>query len=284
MLMTATTSEKGKPYDDLDELYGRMWGQWTLEMNHVTAIIGGFEQQQKNIGQEGVLFTPVAKAHQQEAVKFLNDKAFSTPTWALKPEILRRIEATGVISQVRRSQNSVLNSLLNSGRFTRLVEQEALDGATSYAPADFLTDVRKGVWAELDAPSVKVNAYRRNLQQAYLVIANTKVNGAAPAVPAGLPAEFAAQFAGPSDDEKALYRAELRSLSAAITAASAKASDRASKAHLEASKDQIARILDPKFAASTAAAAGAIRIGLSDEELMFLMPSASCWPDYAIRP
>ncbi len=49
--------------------------------------------------------------------------------WSI-PEILRRIEPTGVLSRVRSAQNSVLSSLLNSARFARLVEQEAIDPAT----------------------------------------------------------------------------------------------------------------------------------------------------------
>ena len=28
-----------------------MLGQWTLEMNHVAALVGGFDSQQKNVGQ-----------------------------------------------------------------------------------------------------------------------------------------------------------------------------------------------------------------------------------------
>jgi hypothetical protein len=40
----------------------------------------------------------------------------------------------------------------------------------------------------------------------------------------------------------------LKALSAAITAALAKTTDHETKAHLEASKDEIAKILDPKFA------------------------------------
>ncbi len=61
-----------------------------------------------------------------------------------------------------------------------------------------------------------------------------------------------------SDDEKPFYRAELRTLNASITAALAKATDHDTKAHLEGAKDQIAKILDPKFlpAAPAAAAAG----------------------------
>jgi hypothetical protein len=39
MLLPATTGKPGEPYDDLAELYGRMLGQWALEMNHVAAIV-----------------------------------------------------------------------------------------------------------------------------------------------------------------------------------------------------------------------------------------------------
>ena len=61
MLLPATTAKPGEPYEDLAELYGRMLGQWTLEMNHVAAIVGGFDTQEKYVGQTGVLFSPVAK-------------------------------------------------------------------------------------------------------------------------------------------------------------------------------------------------------------------------------
>jgi hypothetical protein len=279
MLMSATTAQKGEPYEDLAEMYGRMLGQWTLEMNHVAAIAGGFDTQDKYVGQDGVLFTPVPKARQMDAVKFLNENAFATPTWAIDREILRRIEPIGALSRIRNAQNSVMNNLLSSARFARLVEQEALDGASAYSPADFLADVRKGIWKEIDAPQVKIDAYRRNLQRAYLDLANNKINGAAG--PAGnLPAAFAG-FLASSGDEKPMYRAELKTLSAAVGAAVAKANDRETKAHLDAVRDQIAKILDPKFAAANAAAAGNVRIlGLQDgseDEL-------NCWPDYVIRP
>ncbi|MFI5175178.1 MAG: zinc-dependent metalloprotease, partial [Terriglobia bacterium] len=95
MLLTATTTEKGEPYDDLEELYSRMLGQWTLEMNHVAAIVGGFNTQEKYIGQDGVVFQPLPREHQAEAVRFLSDNAFKTPSFFIKPEILRRIEPVG---------------------------------------------------------------------------------------------------------------------------------------------------------------------------------------------
>jgi hypothetical protein len=135
--------------------------------------------------------------------------------------------------------------------------------------------VRRGVWKELDAPAVKVDAYRRNLQRAYLDLANAKVNGSAPAIPAGLPFSFPAAFFASSGDEKPLYRAELRTLDAALGGALAKTSDKPTRAHLEFARAQIARILDPKFAQPSAPAAGGIR---SFAEL------DTCWPDYVVTP
>jgi hypothetical protein len=288
MLLPATTAKSGEPYEDLSEIYGRMLGQWVLEMNHVAAIVGGFDSQTKFTGQEGVLFTPVAKARQESAVKFLNENAFVTPTWMIDEQILRRIEPIGVISRVRNAQNSVLTSLLGSPRFARLVEQEATGGAGAYPPADFRAAVRKGVWKELESPQVKIDAYRRNLQHAYLDLANTKVNSAAtPALPATLPAEMAALVVvASSNDEKPMYRAELRSLNAAIAAALVKTTDRATKAHLEAARDQIAKILDPKFAPAATGAAAVIRVGTSGMDLFSATPEqiGTCWPDYVVRP
>ena len=52
---------------------------------------------------------------------------------------------------------------------------------------EFLATVRKGIWRELDAPAVKIDPYRRELQRSYLHEVNTKLNpverAAAPAFP-----------------------------------------------------------------------------------------------------
>ena len=56
-------------------------------------------------------------------------------------------------------------------------------------------------------------------------------------------------------DEKPMYRAELLALESAISAALPKATDAETKAHLEASRDEIDKILDPKFLPPAPAAA-----------------------------
>jgi hypothetical protein len=295
MMLTATSTQKGDPYEDLTELYGRMLGQWTLEMNHVAALVGGFESQQKNIGQEGTIFTPVAKARQAAAVAFLDENAFATPQWAIDKEILRRIEPLGAISRVGSAQRSVLNNLLNSARFARLVEQDALDGSAAYRPADFLAAVRHGIWREIETPPAPIDAYRRQLQRNYLDLVNAKLNGPAVTLPAGLPAGFPVAIFASSGDEKPFYRGELRTLNTAITAALARTTDRTTRVHLEGARDQIARILDPKFNPVQGAGAADLRIFADQWSGVSLSTSAAdpntpwqqienCWPDYEIRP
>jgi hypothetical protein len=266
MLLPAT-SHPGEPYDDLDELYGRMLGQWTIELNHVAQIVGGFNSQQKHAGQDGVRFTLVPRERQVAAVRFLNENAFATPTWALKPEILRRIEAAGAVARVNIAQERILNSLLNNARFDRLIEQEAIDGAAAYRPADFMGDLRRGIWSEIEPGkgAVRIDVYRRNLQNSYIDLLSAKLN-VRPSV---------------TDDYRALIKAELRDLSNAIGAAIPRASDRETRAHLADARDQIAKALDPKFAAP-AAPAPAFVFGFDQqgEEDPY---SFNCWPDYAIR-
>ncbi len=266
MLMPATAWKEGETYEDLNELYGQMLGQWQREMGHVAQIVGGFNSQEKVVGQEGRVFTLVPKIRQEEAVKFLVENAFTTPVWMIDPEILRRIEPTGVLTRIRTAQSSVLNAVLNDQRFARLIEQQAVDGSAAYTAAELLATVRRGVWKELDAPQVKIDAYRRNLQNAYLDLVNTKLN------PAPAAAAAAAQQGGGggrggrgaaarSEDEKPFFRAELHALNTSITAAIAKATDHDTKAHLEGARDQIAKILDPKFLSPAPAGADGGRGG-----------------------
>jgi hypothetical protein len=265
MLLPAT-SHMGEPYDDLEELYARMLGQWTIELNHVTGIVGGFNSQQKHSGQDGVRFVIVPKERQVAAVRFLNENAFATPSWAVKPEILRRIEPAGALARVNLAQERVLNSLLSNTRFDRLVEQEAIDGAAAYKPADFMSDVRRGIWSELEGGPVRIDVYRRNLQNSYIDLLSNKLN-VRPAV---------------TDDYRALIKAELRDLSAAINVAMPRAVDRQTRAHLADVRDQIAKALDPKFAAPASATPTFTVFGF-DEESESNPWSLDCWPDYAIR-
>jgi hypothetical protein len=267
MLIPATTTRPGDPFSDLEEVYGRVLGQWALEMNHVAAIVGGYNSQQKHIGQQGVRFQLIPRTKQEGAVKFLLDNAFKAPKWALNPEILRRIEPVGVLDRIEASQTRVLNSLLSSARVLRLVEQEAIDGPSAYAPLDFLADVRKGVWSEIYLGGA-VDAYRRNLQRAYVETLSNRINGAQ----------------AQSDDARAFFRGELRTLDRDLEQALNRQQDRATSLHIADVRMQIARALDPSIQAPAAGAAGRVGTDFIGDLFDVTANPESCWLDYAVLP
>ncbi len=264
MLLSAT-SEEGKAWDDLEEMYGRMLGQWVREMNHVVALIGGFYSRQRHAGQEGVRFEIVPKQRQEEAVAFLLENAFQTPQFMVRPEILRRIEPVGVLNRVRNSQRAVLNSMLNPTRFERLVEQYAIDGEAAYSPDEFLRDLREGLWAELLAPSVAIDPFRRNVQRTYLVAVDTRLNGPKPV----------------SNDMRAFLRGELRRIDQEIAGIISRAADDMTRYHLEDVRVEIGNILDPAFPRPVRSVKRTTSQGLDEDGDV---GSQTCWPDLVIRP
>lgn len=248
-LLVPATVRPGEDYDDLNEMYGRLIGQWGNEMRHVTIIPGGAISQEKYAGQEGARYAAYPKSRQQEAVRFLNANAFATPTFFLDQDILRRIEVEGAIRRINQQQSSILGALWNDRRLERIIEFDVLDGNSngSYSLGEYLADIRAGIWSELSTGSVKIDAVRRELQRSYLTQANLKINPAPFVPPAGFPAQFLQQV-GPAratSDIRSLFRAELRSVDTAARAALGKTSDRATRAHLEDVRDQIERILNP---------------------------------------
>ena len=227
-LLLDATEESGENWDELEELYGRILAQWVREMNHVGALVGAFDSRQVHGGQNAVRFTPVPPERQADAVGFLNDYAFQTPSFMIRPELLRRIEPSGVLARVRNSQRSVLSFLLDGARFTRLVEQNSLDDST-YGPDDFLSDLRQGIWSELSADDVETDAFRRNLQRLYLDLVDTRINGNNSAF----------------NDMRALLGDQLRRLSSEVQSSLRNVDDVETRAHLQDVQNQIAAILDP---------------------------------------
>ncbi|MPY88675.1 MAG: DUF5117 domain-containing protein [Luteitalea sp.] len=268
LLLPATTTRPGEPYDDLKEVYGRLLGQWATELTHVTAVVGGFDSQQKHAGQDGVRFTPVPRDRQIAAVAFLNERAFTTPPFLVAPDVLGRIGPTGGLTGVVTAQRRVLTSLLSTARLNRLVEQQAIGGSSAYRPSAFLADVRGGLWGELEQPRVTIDPFRRNLQRAYLELLGDRINGRQ----------------ANADEARALFRLELRTLDEQIQRASARAADAETQAHLADTQAQIARALDPSFQTAPAPRPGSSPLptidpnALSDDEA-----AVGCWPDYAVH-
>jgi hypothetical protein len=135
-----------------------------------------------------------------------------------------------------------------------------LDGAAAYRPSEFLADLRKGIFGEMYGTTVKIDAYRRNLQRAYLDLISTRLNTAQRV----------------NDDQRPMFRGELRTIAADASAAIARAADRDTRLHLEDLRDQVGKILDPRFQLPTPAPLPLV-VPLTSES-----DDTNCWPDYAI--
>src|SRR5258705_10148604 len=146
MLIPATTGDRLDNDDRLDDMYTELIAQWAREMNHVAVVVGGVYQFTKYVGQPGRVYQPVQRAKQAEAVQFLNDIVFTTPSFFFDPEILRRIEPSGFVERVRQRQTAVLNLLFQDSRLSRLAEQSATQPG-SYTITDLFGDVRGGTFS-----------------------------------------------------------------------------------------------------------------------------------------
>jgi hypothetical protein len=246
--ISSAATKPGEDNDDLREIYDRTVGQWATEASHVATVVGGETVQYKSGSQPGAVYVPLSRARQQEAMRFLNDNVFQTPTYLIQPAIARRVEAGGMITRITNAQGRILTSLLNDGRLNRLIENEALatNRGDAYSLASMLDDMRRGVWSELSQSSVSIDPYRRTLQNQYLAQLNTKLN---PPPATTTPGPQFPGFTPPApllEDARSELRGELVSLRGDIHRAEPKASDRETRMHLEAADHEIGDILDPK--------------------------------------
>ena len=165
--LTGWSYQEGENYSQLQELYSNVVTQWGRYTGHVVANLGGVIQTRKRQGQRGVLFEMVPEEKQKRAMEYLDRQVFSTPEWMLDSDILDRIQGTGAVDQVASRQSSALNQVLNVTRMKRLVEQEAFHGNRAYTLGEMMNDLREAVWREA-MNGRATDAYRRNLQRAYL--------------------------------------------------------------------------------------------------------------------
>jgi hypothetical protein len=111
---------------------------------------------------------------------------------------------------------------------------------------------------------VKIDAYRRNLQRAYLDLMSTRLNGAQRV----------------NDDQRPMFRGELKTIAADAGTALARTTDRDTRLHLDDLRDQIAKILDPKYQLANPTPGPAIIVPLST---LGERGDIFCWTDYAIE-
>jgi hypothetical protein len=231
-------------YDELEELYNAVAGQWRLYMGHVATYIGGVIETRKTYGHDGAIYEIVPEADQRRAMQFLADQAFMPPMWMIDEDVLQRIENIGTVERMRVLMVGTLNRVLDPGRMQRLIESEARFGDDAYALGQMLGDLRGGVWSELRSGTT-IGVYRRNLQRGYL----ERMEYLMTEEPTPPPAQFRSFVTGvnvPQSDIRPFVRGELEALKRQIRQALNRNLDRATQLHLQDAVVRIDAILDPE--------------------------------------
>lgn len=225
------TTEEGKNYDDLQELYGNVVNQFNRYTGHVVSNVGGIYEYYKTADQDGAVYTHTEKDKQERAVKFLNDQLFATPNWLVDAEILGRIQQDGLVERMRATQVRILNRLTMEDMLMRMIENEALNGASAYTIAGLFTDMRQGIWGELYNGRT-IDTYRRNLQKEHVNRLGELMN---------LEEE---QYA--NSDIPSIAMATLSRLERDVRSGLARQNDASSRFHLQDIQKRIDAILNPK--------------------------------------
>lgn len=224
-------TESGENYDDLQELYNNVVGQYNRYMGHVTANIGGIYEYYKTADEDGVVYTHASKDKQKRAIAFLNNQLFDTPEWLINPEILYRIEESGIVERVKALQTRTLGSILSEDRMKRVLENEAVNGNSAYSAIELMDDLRNSVFSELRR-STSIDTYRRNLQKAFIVQLGALLNADDDGIK--------------TSDIPSIARGNLSRLQTEINRGLRLSRDTQSRYHLEYLAEQIDELLNPK--------------------------------------
>lgn len=165
--IVTATSEEGKNYDLLVNMYDALWAQWSREMGHVVNVIGGVEQVNLFYGDADKRFFPNKPEYQRRALDYLLNQAFRLGDFMVKQNILDRISAEGVADKVIGAQRQLLTSLVSTARINRISSIANRGGEDVFLPEELFESLRSGLFSEF-VEGDSVGLYRRNLQRFYI--------------------------------------------------------------------------------------------------------------------
>lgn len=238
------TTKPGETYGDMSEMYGHVVSQFNRYMGHVSSNIGGIYEDYKTTDQEGAVYTYVTKDHQQNAMSFVQDQLFETPSWLIDKDMISKTEWSGVTERMRAMQARTLNNILSPARMMRLIENETLNGSEAYTLRQMMYDLRTGIWSELRT-GAKIDTYRRNLQRAHVERLNYLLNDAKDMrARRGSTYVKSTTVTMNQSDITAMVRGELKRIQRDAKNAAGATSNTVRKYHLQDIADRIDDILD----------------------------------------
>jgi Met-zincin/Domain of unknown function (DUF5117)/Domain of unknown function (DUF5118) len=241
------TKQPNEDYDLLGELYREVTGQFSRYMGHVSKNIGGIYYTPKTREQEGAVYEWTPKATQKDAVAFLQQQLFTTPTWLISKDVMS-LSGSNPLSTIASLQNATLGNVLGVNTLSKLARWEAEAPTEAYALNEYVGDLKKGIFSELAAKK-KIDAYRRALQKNYVQKLIDLLSPAAPPQTLNLGGQtltLSAPSLSASSDVTSVIKAHAKDIAREAKAAAATYPDVASKQHLQDIADRLEIALNPK--------------------------------------
>lgn len=237
------TKESHEDYSNLQEMYQQVTSQFTRYIGHVSRNIGGIHKTPKRVEQSGAVYEFTAKARQKEAMNWLQENVFKTPTWIISKQISSLIN-TSPQNVVANLQDAALNRLFAVNTLAKLSRFEAEAPAEAYTPLEMMNDLRRGIFSEL-AQRKPVDIYRRSLQKSFVEKAINLVN-AGSSTSTVAPGITISVGPGRTNDIISVAKAQLRYVQADIRAALPLVTDAATRIHLQDLNERITEALEKK--------------------------------------
>lgn len=238
------TKVDNEDFSNLSDIYNQVSGQFNRYMSHVSRNVGGIYKTPRVVEDAEPVYEFAPKAKQAEAVAFLTQQLFKTPTWLVNNEVFARTGGNP-LTIIGNIQDNALNRLFSSTTLNKLITAEATLGSNTYKMTDLFSDVKTGIWSELNTKR-PIDVYRRNLQKSYVTVLTDLMGPAPVVINLGGGFNIAPPVNVEKSDIKSFVRAHLTSLRAEVTAAAAAMSDPMSKYHLQDVAKRIDEALDRK--------------------------------------
>ncbi|HEX6846437.1 MAG TPA: zinc-dependent metalloprotease, partial [Chitinophagaceae bacterium] len=239
------TKQDNEDYTNLFDIYGQVSGQFNRYVTHVARNVGGIYKTPRVVEDSEPVYEFAPKAKQAEAVAFINQQLFTTPTWLISSDIYSRTGASP-LTVIGNIQDNTLNRFFSANTLNKLINAETALGNNTYRMTDLFSDLKKGIWSELSTKKT-IDVYRRNLQKSYVNILNNLLNPSqTTTITPGGGFSLAPSVNTDKSDIKSLVRAHLTALKAEVTAATPAITDPMSKYHLQDIAKRIDQALNPE--------------------------------------
>jgi hypothetical protein len=166
------TKEPNDTYDNLEDLYDKLGGQYKTFIDHVINNIGGVYETIKTTDEGGSVYTIVPKSVQKASVDFINKEVFETPEWGLNKNMLNKFRRPGKEEWMQKVQGMAVTGLLSATRLHQLdVNEKRFGTENAYSLDEYLSDIEKGLFSELTTHK-NLDVYKRGLQKTYISFIN----------------------------------------------------------------------------------------------------------------